>query len=134
MWKIDTPPFSRHQSALEADISTPLTSEDAQKHRPATTAAVSKFSIILHDAAHMLPSTVAFISITVAAASTTRLRSSQLGARPHAKAAMASPFKLLLPADRASGAAKKGHFRVRDFAGFFVFTAEISFSFHGAES
>ena len=51
-------------------------------------------------------------------------RSSVLG--PHAKAALAYPFNLPLAATGARGAAKKGEFRVRDFAGFFVFTAEIS--------
>ena len=81
---------------LGADISTPLASEDAQKHRPDTTAAVSTFSIILHVAAHTLPSTVAFISITVAAAITTLLRSSQLGARLRAKAALGMPIQVAL--------------------------------------
>ena len=40
---------------LEADISTPWASEDAQKHRPVTTAAVFTFWIILHVVGHMLP-------------------------------------------------------------------------------
>ena len=89
-------------------------------------------SITLHVTCHMLPSTVVFISIIFAAASTMGLRSSQLG--PHAKAALAYPFNFPLAVDRARGAAQNGEFRVRDFAGFCVFTAEISSTFDYAES
>ena len=109
-------------------------SEDAQEHRRATTGAIFTFLVILHAACHMLTCTEAFIGSTVAAASATHLRSLQLGARPHAEAALASPFKLHLAADRARGAAQKGQFRVRDFAVLLVFTAESSSSFHQAES
>ena len=85
-----------------------------------------------HVTCHMLPSTVAFISIIFAVANVCEARSSALG--PHAKAALAYPFNLPLAATGARGAAKKGEFCVRDFAGFFVFTAEISSTFDYAES
>ena len=111
--------LSRHQSAFGGRRSTPLASEDAQKHRPATTAAIFTFWIILRVAGHMLPSTAAVISITVAGASAMSLRISQLGAttfqyRP------APQCKSLSAADRAGVAAQEGHFRARHFADLFV--------------
>ena len=108
-------------------------SEDAQEHRTATTGAIFTFLVILHSACHMLTCTEAFIGSTVAAASATHLQSSQVSTRVHSNNALACQFKVLLATDRIGSAAEKGHFRILDFAGYFVFALQRAYSFHRAE-
>jgi hypothetical protein len=75
----------------------------------------------------MLLGTVFIISSTAYAASCVRFS----GLACTAIHTMLAPrFKLLQPALGAGGAAQKGHFRVRHFDGFFVFTAEIANDFN----
>ena len=114
-------------------LSTLGPSEDAQKHRTATPTVILVIAASLCVPFSMLFTTVNVISDTFAAA---MLRCTLLPTRCLSGGlpdAVAPRFKLLQPACRAGGAAQKGHFRVRHFAGFFDLTAE-SCSFHRAES
>ena len=109
-------------------------SEDAQKHRTATPTVILVIAASLCVPFSMLFTTVNVISDTFAAAMLRCTRCYLRAVRVLcSNEAVAPRFKLLQPACRAGGAAQKGHFRVRHFAGFFDLTAE-SCSFHRAES
>ena len=80
---------------LEADISTPWASEDAQKHRPVTTAAVFTFWIILHVVGHMLPHGGIIITIAAATKRDVFVHSSQVGS-DHVQSSIGTSWSKLL--------------------------------------